>query len=297
MPRLNRADRRGSAVPAFRHRSSRLERTSIAVEPTIPIVIAAATPAYADEKSRQRPPEEQSSRRSCALSTKSHAALPANTAASDAVRPTSRRAVRRVVDDSAALLLWFGSSAAATAGIASNNSVSAAPRISIRTGAKSVPGANPCFSALVHNIRESNATPCEPHALHFALRAHETSAKCSVKHGQRAEPACVRLAHVPACECVGASPRAGRPRGGELRLQLLGASYRWSQQIPGEVDYNKWGRNSLYVASGLGGRYFSKRGSHGALAELESRLDSADRIGPSSSGDSALRARKFRTRC
>jgi hypothetical protein len=68
-------------------------------------------------------------------------------------------------------------------------------------------------------------------------------------------------------------PALADPRGGELRLQLLGASYRWSEPIAGTVYYNTWGRKSLYFAPGLGGRLFPKRGSHGVLAELESRLD------------------------
>lgn len=64
------------------------------------------------------------------------------------------------------------------------------------------------------------------------------------------------------------------PRSAELRIQLLEPSYRWSSVIPGAGDYAQYDRKSLYVAPGLGGRYFPKRGSHGALVEIEYRADS-----------------------
>lgn len=73
--------------------------------------------------------------------------------------------------------------------------------------------------------------------------------------------------------CSNPHPALAEPRRGELRLQLVGASFRWSEPISGATDYNTWGRKSLYVAPGVGGRYFPKRGSHGVLAELEYRLD------------------------
>ena len=73
---------------------------------------------------------------------------------------------------------------------------------------------------------------------------------------------------------VGSSASAD-PRTAELRFQLLSASYRWSPEIPNAAEYNQYGRKSLYIAPGLGGRYFPRHGSHGVLADIEYRADLA----------------------
>lgn len=69
------------------------------------------------------------------------------------------------------------------------------------------------------------------------------------------------------------SPASADPRPAELRFQLLSASYRWSQEISNAPEYNQYGRESLYLSPGIGGRYFPRHGNHGALAEIEYRAD------------------------
>jgi hypothetical protein len=72
------------------------------------------------------------------------------------------------------------------------------------------------------------------------------------------------------------SPASADPRSAELRFQLLSASYRWSQEnpnVPEYNQYNQYGRKSLYVSPGIGGRYFPRHGNHGGLADIEYRTD------------------------
>ncbi len=63
------------------------------------------------------------------------------------------------------------------------------------------------------------------------------------------------------------------PRSAELRFQPLAPSYRWSSPISGMEYDNPNPLKSLYVAIGVGGRYFPRNGSHGALAQIEYRED------------------------
>ena len=96
---------------------------------------------------------------------------------------------------------------------------------------------------------------------------------------------CMTLSHVRtnrsvfvACSVLAvlglASHASAQPRAAELRFQFFSPSYRWSPAIGGATEYNLQGRRSLYFSPGLGGRYFPRHGSHGALLQIDYRFDS-----------------------
>lgn len=92
----------------------------------------------------------------------------------------------------------------------------------------------------------------------------------STHHHVKPAAACLAFAAL----LIGSSASAD-PRSAELRFQLLSASYRWSPTIENAPEYDEYGRKSLYVAQGIGSRYFPRHGSHGVLVEIEYRSDLA----------------------
>lgn len=88
-------------------------------------------------------------------------------------------------------------------------------------------------------------------------------------------PKNLALASVLLSAWLFASPSSAEPRAAELRFQFFSPSYRWSSSISGASDYNLYGRTSLHMSPGIGGRYFPKHGSHGALLQMEYRFDLA----------------------
>jgi len=59
----------------------------------------------------------------------------------------------------------------------------------------------------------------------------------------------------------------------EIRAGLFSASYRWSNSLPDSTPVVGYAERSLYFVPSLGARFYPK-GGHGALVELDYRLDS-----------------------
>jgi hypothetical protein len=58
----------------------------------------------------------------------------------------------------------------------------------------------------------------------------------------------------------------------EIRVGLFSASYRWSNSLPAAAPVVNYAEKSLYFVPSLGARFYP-RGGHGALIELDYRLD------------------------
>jgi len=56
-------------------------------------------------------------------------------------------------------------------------------------------------------------------------------------------------------------------------MQVASPSFRWAPAIPDAPEYNSYGRKSLYIAPGLGGRFFPRSGNHGVHADIEHKVD------------------------